>query len=64
MTDVATHIPTEQNIQVRVAQIEKQSRYIRHAIAMTLILMGGSITIGWVACLCWTVGQLMQLMLS
>jgi hypothetical protein len=64
MTDIATHLSTEQNIPARVPQIEKQSVYIRHAIATTLIVVGGSITICWIASLCWALGQLVKFILS
>ena len=61
MTDFATELTVDQNNPVLVEQIEERSSSFRYLIAMALILLGGIVTIAWIAFLGWNAGRLFSL---
>lgn len=61
MTEVATYLTANQGKPNPVVQIEKQSGYVRYLVAMALILIGGIVTVVWIAFLGWAAGKVFNL---
>jgi uncharacterized protein (DUF697 family) len=61
MTDVATKLTAERHTAIGAGRIEQQSGSVRYLCAVALIVLGGIITVAWIAFIGWAVGALFRL---